>query len=55
MPWRIEEALTGKGIAFEKAGPWEPFAIADGNLITGQQNMSGEATAKKIAELLYAS
>lgn len=54
MPWRIEDELVKKGAAFKKSGAWQPFAIADGNLITGQQNMSGEATAKKIVELLSA-
>ncbi len=52
MPWRIEDALTEKGAIFRKAGPWEPYAVADGNLVTGQQNMSGEVTAKKIVSLL---
>lgn len=52
MPWRIEEELTKKGANFKKGNPWSAFAIADGNLITGQQNMSGEATAQKIVAAL---
>ncbi len=52
MPWRIENELTKKGAHFQKLAAWTPFAIADGNLITGQQNMSGEVTAKKIVEQL---
>lgn len=52
MPWRIENALTEKGANFEKSEPWLPFAVVDSNLITGQQNMSGEVTALKVVELL---
>ncbi len=52
MPWRIEDALTDKGALFQTKEPWTPFALNDGHLVTGQQNMSGEVTAKKIVELL---
>lgn len=52
MPWRIEDALSNKEAQFTKLDPWTPFAIADGNLVTGQQNMSGEVTAQKIVDLL---
>lgn len=52
MPWRIENELTKKGANFTKLEAWTPFAITDKNLITGQQNLSGEVTAKKIVEHL---
>ncbi|MEM8908908.1 MAG: type 1 glutamine amidotransferase domain-containing protein, partial [Bacteroidota bacterium] len=52
MPWRIEEELLRLGADFTKADNWQPFAVVDGNLVTGQQNMSGEVTAQKIVELL---
>ncbi len=52
MPWRIEEELTKKGASFVKQEAWASYATADGQLITGQQNMSGEATALKIVEQL---
>lgn len=52
MPWRIEDELTQKGANFEKKEAWNSYAIVDGNLITGQQNLSGEATALKIVEEL---
>ncbi|MEL7146857.1 MAG: type 1 glutamine amidotransferase domain-containing protein [Bacteroidota bacterium] len=48
MPWRIEDELTNLGATFLKADNWQPFVIVDGNLITGQQNMSGEAVAKEV-------
>ena len=45
MPWRIEDEMKRIGANYVQAGLWRPFAIRDGNLITGQQNFSGAATA----------
>lgn len=52
MPWRIEDRLKSIGANFVQAGLWRGFAIRDGNLITGQQNFSGEETARLIVEAL---
>ncbi len=52
MPWRIEDELRRGGANFVTAGAWRPFAIRDGNLVTGQQNFSGAATAKLVIEAL---
>lgn len=52
MPWRIEDKLKSLGANYVQAGLWRPFAVRDGNLITGQQNFSGEATARLIVEAL---
>jgi putative intracellular protease/amidase len=52
MPWRIEDELEKLGAQFKKKGNWESYAIADGNLITGQQNMSGEETARLVVQKL---
>lgn len=52
MPWRIEDELVKLGADFHKGKKWEPFVIVDDNLITGQQNMSGEAVALKVLEAL---
>jgi putative intracellular protease/amidase len=46
MPWRIEDELKKIGANYVQAGLWRGFAIRDGNLITGQQNFSGEETAR---------
>jgi len=46
MPWRIEDRLKALGANFVQAGMWRGFAIRDRNLITGQQNFSGEDTAR---------
>lgn len=52
MPWRIETELRALGANFVHAGAWQPFAVRDGNLITGQQNFSGSATARLVIEAL---
>jgi putative intracellular protease/amidase len=50
MPWRIEDSLRDLGANFIQAGAFRPFAVRDGNLVTGQQNFSGAETAKLILE-----
>ena len=52
MPWRIEDEMTRLGANYVQAGLWRPFAIRDGNLITGQQNFSGAAVARELIEAL---
>jgi putative intracellular protease/amidase len=52
MPWRIEDEMKRIGAHFVHAGLWRPFAIRDGNLITGQQNFSGAATAELLVQAL---
>ena len=52
MPWRIEDRLKAIGANYVQAGLWRGFAIRDGNLITGQQNFSGEETARAVVAAL---
>jgi putative intracellular protease/amidase len=52
MPWRIEDEMKRIGANFVQAGLWRPFTIRDGNLITGQQNFSGAATAELLLQAL---
>jgi putative intracellular protease/amidase len=52
MPWRIEDALKVLGANYIQAGLFKPFAIRDGNLLTGQQNFSGAEVAKLLLETL---
>jgi putative intracellular protease/amidase len=52
MPWRIEDELKKLGANYIQAGLWRGFAIRDGNLITGQQNFSGEETARLVVDTL---
>jgi putative intracellular protease/amidase len=52
MPWRIEDELKKIGANYVQAGLWKGFAIRDGNLVTGQQNFSGNETADIIIKAL---
>lgn len=52
MPWRIEDRLKEIGANYVQAGLWRGFAVRDGNLVTGQQNFSGEETARLVIEAL---
>jgi len=52
MPWRIEDELKKLGANYVQAGLWRSFAVRDGNLITGQQNFSGGATARAVIAAL---
>ena len=52
MPWRIETELKRLGANYVQSGLWRGFAVRDGNLITGQQNFSGEETARLLLETL---
>lgn len=53
QPYRIEEeARKMTGTNFKVAAPFSSYAIADGNLITGQQQNSGAAAAVLVVEAL---
>ena len=52
MPWQIEDELRGLGANYVQAGLWRGFAVRDKNLVTGQQNFSGEETARLLVEAL---
>lgn len=53
QPYRIEEeARKMTGTHFKVAAPFSSYAIADGNLITGQQQNSGAAAAVLVVEAL---
>ena len=50
--WIEEEARKMKNTTFVVAEPFAPFAIRDGNLITGQQQNSGAEAARLVIEAL---
>lgn len=53
QPYRIEdEAQKLPNTIFKVAAPFSAYAIQDGNLITGQQQNSGEAAAKLVVKAL---
>ncbi|MCZ4245071.1 type 1 glutamine amidotransferase domain-containing protein [Pedobacter punctiformis] len=51
-PYSLEDMLKEKGADYVRTEDWKPFAIADGNLITGQNPASAELVGKKILEAL---
>lgn len=53
QPYRIEtEAKKINGTTFKVAAPFSSYVIADGNLITGQQQNSGAAAAELVVKQL---
>jgi putative intracellular protease/amidase len=53
QPFRIEdEARSLDGTRFVVNGPFKPFALRDGLLVTGQQQYSGGAAARLVIEAL---
>ena len=51
-PWLLEDRLRLAGANFVKKAPWTPVAAIDGNLITGQQQVSAERVANAVIEFL---
>ncbi len=55
QPYRIEDEARGiEGTEFVVSDPFSSYVIADGNLVTGQQQNSGAAAAKLVVLLLEA-
>jgi putative intracellular protease/amidase len=52
VPFLVEDELRKLGGRFEKVADWQPFAITDGRLITGQNPASSEVTAKALLHLM---
>ncbi len=55
VPFLVEDALKANGARYSKAEDWASYAVADGNLITGQNPASSEASAKALLERLGAA
>ena len=54
VPFLVEDELLRLGAIFEKKANWEPFAITDGRLITGQNPASSTVTAQALLEFMAA-
>ena len=52
MPFRIEEEARRLGAQFSAAPAFQPYAVRDGHLITGQQQQSGAEVARLVIEAL---
>ena len=54
VPFLVEDELLRLGAIFEKVRNWQPFAISDGRLVTGQNPASGTSTAQTLLKQLKA-
>lgn len=52
MPFLLETRLRALGGRFEGAANWQPFAVRDGQLITGQNPKSSHLVAQALLEAL---
>jgi putative intracellular protease/amidase len=52
VPFLLETRLRALGATIEKAPDFQPFAVRDGNLITGQNPASSEQVAELVLEAL---
>ena len=50
VPFSLEDELKTKGANYTKADDWHPYAIIEGNLITGQNPQSSELVAQAVLE-----
>jgi putative intracellular protease/amidase len=52
VPFLVEDMLTAKGGTFSRAADWQPYAVSDGLLITGQNPASSDPVAKALLKQL---
>jgi len=52
VPFLVEDELTRLGANFEKVANWQPHAIVDGRLVTGQNPASSTSAAQALMKLL---
>jgi putative intracellular protease/amidase len=52
VPYLLEDELSARGASYQKADDWQPHAVVDGNLITGQNPASSELAAKAVLDYL---
>ena len=55
VPFLVEDELKRVGGRYEKAPDWQPFAIVDGRLVTGQNPASSTGTAEALLKVLQRS
>lgn len=52
VPFQLESRLRELGALFEGAPNWQPFAVRDGQFITGQNPQSSKLVAQRVIEAL---
>lgn len=55
VPFLVEDMLKANGGIYHKVADWQPYAVVDGLLITGQNPASSEAVAHRLYSLLSAA
>ena len=55
VPFLVEDMLKQEGGEYSKAADWQPYAVTDGNLITGQNPASSADTARALQAQLAAA
>src|ERR1700749_3922894 len=55
VPFLVEDELLRLGAIFEKKADWQPFAVTDGRLITGQNPASSTFTAQALLKSMNGS
>ena len=54
VPFLVEDELKRVGGLYEKAADWQPFSIADGRLVTGQNPASSTSAAQTLLKVAAA-
>lgn len=54
VPFLLEDKLIELGANYQKGPDFEPYAVADGNLVTGQNPASSKKVAELVIEILNA-
>lgn len=52
VPFLLEDRLRELGGRFERGPDWQPYAVRDGNLVTGQNPQSSELVARQVLAAL---
>ena len=52
VPFLLEDRLKELGGLFERGPDWQPYAVRDRNLITGQNPQSSELVARQMLDAL---
>ncbi len=55
VPFLVEDMLKEHGAEYSKKDDWQPYAITDRNLVTGQNPASSESAARAVLKLLLDS
>ncbi len=52
VPFLVEDMLKNNGGNYSKIADWNPYAVVDGTLVTGQNPASSEKVAEELLKLL---